>query len=160
MCRTLKKNHERQIADVQLHIVKSRQIRKEQKGKDRTEKDIRTERWKLSCGLSSESSQEERLEMRRVRTNSLPPSGFYRNALEQPKTGFTPETCKLFHNKGPHCHSARKLHLRKYWQDQPPTLPHTHSHIQQTKNHTWTDTEAIEWYQVGAWIRHYTQKPS
>lgn len=56
-----------------------------------------TELWTESL----ESSQEERLEMRQARTNSLPPSGFYHNTLEQPKSGFTPGTRKLFHDEGP-----------------------------------------------------------
>lgn len=79
--------------------------------------------------LSWELSQEQPWEMRQVRMNSPPPSVFYRNALEQPMSRFTPEARKFFHNKEPRGHSARKFHLRKYWQDQPPTPPvHSHSH--------------------------------
>lgn len=66
-------------------------------------------------------------EMRKVRMSSPPPLVFYRSALllSNQRADLHQRLASFFHNKEPRGYSARKLHLRKYWQDQPPTHTHT-----------------------------------
>lgn len=122
-----KKRQERWKADENLHAER-RQIKKLKiRGEGKVEA-IEIERYKLSSvsgrKTGDEASEDE------LTASSCPLS---QHSWATKERIYTRGSQDFFHNKEPRGHSARKLHLRKYWQDQPPTPRYTNTHSRKWK---------------------------